>query len=207
MFWRSKTKTDAQFLVVGLGNPGEEYRQTPHNLGYMTIDRLAKDEGIRVTRPEENALVGLGSVGGKSVVLAKPLSFMNLSGGPVKGLLRRYDLTLDRLLIVYDDLDLPWKTLRIKLKGSSAGHNGMKSIIGSLGSLQFARLRIGIRPERRLAGGADYILRPFRREQLDEADAIVNQAAGFVRRLLAEGAEKAMAECNRRARGQRIEEQ
>ncbi len=207
MLWRRRKKTGAEFLIVGLGNPGEEYRQTPHNLGYMTIDRLAEDEGIRVTRPEENALVGLGAIGGKSVVLAKPLSFMNLSGGPVKGLLRRYELTLDRLLIVYDDLDLPWETLRIKLKGSSAGHNGMKSIIGSLGSSDFARLRIGIHPGRRLASGADFLLRPLRREQLDEADAIVNRAAGFVRRLLAEGAEKAMADCNRRARGQQTEEQ
>ena len=206
MFWRRSQKTGGEFLVVGLGNPGEEYRHTPHNLGYMTIDRLAEDEGIRVTRPEENAFVGLGSIGGKSVVLAKPLSFMNLSGGPVRGLLRRYDVTLDRLLIVYDDLDLPWETLRIKLKGSAAGHNGMKSIIGSLGSSDFARLRIGIHPGRRLASGADFLLRPLRREQRGEADAIVNRAAGFVRRLLAEGAEKTMADCNRRARGQQKEE-
>lgn len=206
MFWRRSQKTGGEFLVVGLGNPGEEYQHTPHNLGYMTIDRLAEDEGIRVTRPEENALVGLGSIGGKSVALAKPLSFMNLSGGPVRGLLRRYDVTLDRLLIVYDDLDLPWETLRIKLKGSAAGHNGMKSIIGSLGSSDFARLRIGIHPGRRLASGADFLLRPLRREQRGEADAIVNRAAGFVRRLLAEGAEKTMADCNRRARGQQKEE-
>ncbi len=206
MFWRRNKKTGAEFLIVGLGNPGEEYRQTPHNLGYMTIDRLAEDEGIRVARPEENALVGHGSIGGKSVALAKPLSFMNLSGAPIKRLLRRYDLTLDRLLVIYDDLDLPWETLRIKLKGSSAGHNGMKSIIGSLGSPQFARLRIGIHPGRRLASGADFVLRPFHRDRLDEADAIINRAAGFVRRLLAEGAEKAMADCNRRTRGQQTEE-
>ena len=120
--------------------------------------------------------------------------------------MRRYDVTLDRLLIVYDDLDLPWETLRIKLKGSAAGHNGMKSIIGSLGSSDFARLRIGIHPGRRLASGADFLLRPLRRVQRGEADAIVNRAAGFVRRLLAEGAEKTMADCNRRARGQQKEE-
>ncbi len=206
MFWRRRAKTDAEFLVVGLGNPGEEYRQTPHNLGYMTIDRLAEDEGIRVTRPEENALVGLGSIGGKSVVLAKPLSFMNLSGGPIKGLLRRYELSPDRLLVVCDELDLPWETLRLKLKGSAAGHNGMKSVISSLGSPEFARLRIGIHPGHRLASGADFVLRPFHRDELDTVDAIVNRAADVVRRLLAEGAEKAMADCNRRAHGQQTEE-
>lgn len=206
MFRRPSTKTDKEFLIAGLGNPGEEYRQTPHNLGYMTIDRLAQDEGIRVIRPEENALVGLGSIGAKSVVLAKPLAFMNLSGGPIKGLLRRYNLTLDRLLVIYDELDLPWATLRLKLKGSAAGHNGMQSVINALGSSQFARLRIGIHPGSRIASGARFVLRPFRRDELDEADAIVNRAADVVRRLLAEGAEKAMADCNRRVHGQQTEE-
>ena len=202
MFWRRSAKTDAEYLVVGLGNPGEEYRMTPHNLGFLTIDRLAEDEGIRVVRPEENALVGQGSIGGKSVALAKPLSFMNLSGGPVKGLLRRYDLTPDKLLVIYDELDLPWRSLRLKTKGSAAGHNGMVSVIGSLGTSEFARLRIGIHPGHPIASGAKYVLRPFRREDLAEVDAIVNQAADVVRRLLAEGAEKAMADCNRRAHGQ-----
>lgn len=189
---------DADWLIVGLGNPGEEYRQTPHNLGFLTVERLSEDAGVRVTRPEEDALVGCGQIGGKQALLAKPLSFVNRSGGPVKRLLRRYHLTPHRLLVVYDELDLAWGRLRLKQKGSAAGHNGMQSIIDALGTSEFPRLRIGIHPGHPVSNGARYVLRPFTRDEIEEVEEIVGRAAEVVRHALAEGTEKAMARSNRR---------
>lgn len=189
---------DANWLIVGLGNPGEEYRQTPHNLGFLTVERLSEDAGVRVTRPEEDALVGSGRIGGQQALLAKPLSFVNRSGGPVKRLLRRYDLTPRELLVVYDELDLAWGRLRLKQKGSAAGHNGMQSIIDALGTSEFPRLRIGIHPGHPVSNGARYVLRPFTRDEIEEVEQIVGRAAEVVRHALAEGTEKAMARGNRR---------
>ena len=189
---------DADWLIVGLGNPGEEYRQTPHNLGFLTVERLSEDAGVRVTRPEEDALVGSGRIGGQQALLAKPLSFVNRSGGPVKRLLRRYDLTPRHLLVVYDELDLAWGRLRLKQKGSAAGHNGMQSIIDALGTSEFPRLRIGIHPGHPVSNGARYVLRPFTRDEIEEVEQIVGRAAEVVRHALAEGTEKAMARSNRR---------
>ena len=188
-------------LIVGLGNPGEQYSHTPHNLGFLTIDRLAGEEGIRVNRPEANALVGRGEINGSPVILAKPLSFMNLSGGPVKALLQKYELEPAQLLVIYDELDLPWGTLRLRQRGSAAGHNGMISVISSLQSPDFLRLRIGIHPGRRVADGAAYVLQPFRIAQEKDLDAILGRAADIVRLLLSDGAAKAMTVCNRRAEG------
>lgn len=198
MFWRRRIRFKADWVVVGLGNPGEEYRWTPHNLGFLTVDALARKAGVRVSRPEENALVGRGTIGGRETVLAKPLSYMNLSGGPVKRLLRRYSVRSGRLLVVYDELDLPWGMLRLKQKGSAAGHNGMRSVVSSLGTSEFPRLRIGIHPGHPVADGARYVLHPFGRGETEEVEDIVGQAASAVRDLLAEGAEKAMARYNRR---------
>lgn len=198
MFWRRAVSEDADWLIVGLGNPGEEYRQTPHNLGFLTVERLSEDAGVRVTRPEEDALVGSGQIGGKRVLLAKPLSFVNRSGGPVKRLLRRYRLSPQRLLVVYDELDLDWGRLRLKQKGSAAGHNGMQSIIDALGTSEFPRLRIGIHPGHPVSNGARYVLRPFTRDEIEEVGEIVERAAEVVRHALAEGTEKAMARSNRR---------
>lgn len=199
MFWRRQRREGADWLVVGLGNPGREYRLTPHNLGFLTVDSVARDAGIRVSRPEEESLVGRGVVSGRDALLAKPLSFVNRSGGPVRRLLRRYDMQPESLLVVCDELDLPWGTLRLKRKGSSAGHNGMQSIIDSLGTSDFTRLRIGIHPGHRLSSGARYVLRPFGRDEIEEVEGIVGRAATAVRDTLAEGTEKAMARCNRRA--------
>ena len=198
MFWRRAKPEEAEWLVVGLGNPGEEYRQTPHNLGFLALERLALDTGIRITRPEEDALVGAGDVGGKRALLAKPLLFVNRSGSPVRRLLRRYDLEPQRLLVVYDELDLPWGRLRLKHKGSAAGHNGMQSIVDSLGTSEFPRLRIGIHPGHPVSNGAKYVLRPFGRGEIEEVEEIVSRAAEVVQHALAEGTEKAMAQSNRR---------
>src|ERR1700689_5318059 len=157
------------FLVVGLGNPGEEYSNTPHNLGFLVIDRLAESNAIRVSRKEKTSLVGLGAIKDKSVALAKPQTFMNLSGPAVKGLLEKYELQPDRLIVVYDELDLPWGSLRIKPKGSAAGHKGIGSVINALGTSEIARVRIGIHPDHPV-DGEKFVLAPFRRAQKQEVD-------------------------------------
>jgi len=193
---------DYEWLVVGLGNPGPEYEFTPHNLGFLVVDALAAANTVRVSRKENMALVGGGTVAGKPAVLAKPQTYMNLSGGSVKGLLSRYELTPDRLLVVYDELDLPWQSLRLKPKGSAAGHNGMKSVIGSIGTSDFPRLRLGIHPGHPIKGGSEhFVLVPFRRAQKKEVEETVELAREAVESIIAEGVEKAMTKYNRRAQG------
>jgi peptidyl-tRNA hydrolase, PTH1 family len=201
-----------EFLIVGLGNPGAEYEHTPHNLGFMVVDRLAQDNAIRVTRKENGSLVGIGSIRGHQIAVAKPQTYMNLSGSAVKGLLERYGLTPDRLVLVYDELALPWQELRIRPRGSAAGHNGVKSVIGSLGTQDFPRVRIGINPPdhsgkvRPVGEGAKFVLAPFRRAQKQEVEEVVGQAAAAVESILAEGVEKSMTVFNRRAPGLNTEE-
>ena len=194
------------FLIVGLGNPGLEYANTPHNLGFMTVDRLAADSGVIVRRPECQALISPAVIEKREVLLAKPQSYMNLSGGPVKALLEKYELGPADLVVVYDELDLPWMSLRVRLRGSSAGHNGVKSIIAALGTTEFTRVRLGIYPGRPV-DAAEYDLTPFRRSQHKEVEELTGEAADAVRSIIAEGAAKAMTKFNRRAQGQNTEEQ
>ena len=194
-------------LVVGLGNPGSEYENTPHNLGFMVVDRLAESHGIRVTRKESLSKVGLGNIGARKVAVAKPQTFMNLSGPAVKGLLERYGLTTGRLVMVYDELDIPWGELRIKPRGSAAGHNGMKSVIGSLGTSVITRVRLGIHPGHPIGDGAKFVLAPFRRAQMQEVEEVVARGAAAVESIIAEGVEKSMTVFNRRAQGLNSEEE
>ena len=189
------------FLVAGLGNPGEEYANTPHNLGFMVVDRLAEMHGIRVTRRDSRALAGLGRIAGVDVMLAKPQTFMNLSGTSLKPLMEKHSLTAGDLVLVYDELALPWTSLRIKLRGSSAGHNGADSVIRSLGTTDFVRVRLGIHPGHPLASGTEYLLSPFKRSQLKELEQLVADGADAVVSIIAEGVEKAMTKFNRRAQG------
>lgn len=192
---------EPEFLVVGLGNPGPEYANTPHNLGFLTVDRLAERRNIRISRPESKALVGVGEVASRRVVLAKPQTFMNLSGASVKGLLSKYNLTPESLLVVYDELDLPWGSVRIKPKGSAGGHHGMEDVIRALGSRDFARLRLGIHPGRPVRDGAQFVLTPFRSGQERDLDDLLGLAADAVESILALGVVKAMTAYNRRAQG------
>jgi len=198
------------FLIAGLGNPGEEYENTPHNLGFMVIDRLAESHAIRVVRKENFSRVGLGAIptlrGEKQVALAKPQTYMNLSGPSVKGLLERYELKPDRLILVYDELDLPWGSLKIKPKGSAAGHKGAKSVIAALGSSEFVRVRIGIHPGISV-DGESFVLRPFKKSQKQEVDDAVTRGAEAVESIIAEGVEKSMTVFNRRAPGLNEEEE
>jgi PTH1 family peptidyl-tRNA hydrolase len=189
------------FLVVGLGNPGEPYANTPHNLGFLVIDRLAGEHGIRVTRRDSRALVGTGEIAGRPVMLAKPQTFMNLSGPSVKSLMEKHRLTPRDLVVVYDELDLPWTALRVKPRGSAAGHNGMESVIESLGTCDFVRVRLGIHPGHPVRDGAEFVLAPLRRSQLKELDELTGYAADAVTSIIAEGVEKSMTKYNRRAQG------
>lgn len=194
------------FLVAGLGNPGEEFAHTPHNLGFLVVDRLAERYGIRVTRKDSKAFIGLGEIDGHAVMLAKPQTFMNLSGASLKPLMEKHEIPVSALTVVYDELDLPWQSLRIKPKGSAAGHNGMKSVIASLGTTDIVRVRLGIHPGRPIASGADFVLAPFKRSQEKELEEFVGQGADAVRSIIAEGVEKAMTAHNRRAQGLTTEE-
>ena len=189
------------FLVAGLGNPGEEYALSLHNLGFLTVDRLAERFGIRVNRKDSRALIGVGEINGHPVMLAKPQTFMNLSGTSLAPLMEKHSIGTDRLIVVYDELDLPWQSLRVKPKGSAAGHNGMKSVISSLKTSEIVRVRLGIHPGRKLSSGADFVLAPVRRPQREELDEFVGLAADAVRAIIAEGVAKAMTNYNRRAQG------
>jgi PTH1 family peptidyl-tRNA hydrolase len=188
-------------LVVGLGNPGEEYANTMHNLGFLVVDRLAEGHSIRVNRRDSRALVGMGEIGGQPVMLAKPQTFMNLSGTSVEPLMEKHAFTPQDLILVYDELDLPWTGLRIKPRGSSANHNGVESVIRSLGTQEFIRVRLGIHPGHPIRDGADFVLSPFRRQQEKELDELLGYAADAVSSIIADGVEKAMTRYNRRAQG------
>ncbi len=194
------------FLVAGLGNPGEEYALTPHNLGFQVVDRLAEQCGIRVNRRDSRALTGVGEVEGVAVMLAKPQTFMNLSGTSLAPLMEKHSVPTERLVVVYDELDLPWLALRIKPRGSAAGHKGMLSVIGSLKTSDVVRVRLGIHPDHPIAGGADFVLAPIKRSQKKELDDFVGYAADAVRSIIAEGVEKAMTKYNRRAPGLKTED-
>ncbi len=194
------------FLVVGLGNPGEEYADTPHNAGFMVVDRLAEMHGIRVNRKDSRALAGVGEIAGKPVMLAKPQTYMNDSGTSVAPLMEKHGFSLADLIVVWDELNLPWGGLRILKSGSAGGHNGAISVIGSLGSKEFVRVRLGVHPGRPILSGVDYLLAPVKRSQRKELEDLVGLAADSVVSIIAEGAEMAMTKFNRRARGSNEDE-
>ncbi|MEP6715462.1 MAG: aminoacyl-tRNA hydrolase [Terriglobia bacterium] len=194
------------FLVAGLGNPGGQYAATPHNLGFLVVDRLAARHAIRVTRNECQALVGQGTIGGKSVLLAKPQTFMNLSGIAVQPLLEKYEVPPAQFIAIYDELDLPWGSLRIRPGGSAAGHNGAKDLIARLGTQEFPRVRLGVHPGHPLASGADYLLSRFTRRQTETLDEFIDFAADATESIMAEGVQLSMTKFNRRAQGPTPEE-
>ena len=194
------------WLVAGLGNPGEEYARTPHNLGFLVVDRLAERHGIRITRKDSRALIGIGEIDGRPVMLAKPQTFMNLSGTSLAPLMEKHGIAVTELLVVYDELDLPWTSLRIKPQGSAAGHKGMDSVIRSLGTSDVARVRLGIHPGHPIRDGADFVLAPFKRSQEKELEELLGQGADAVSSIIAEGVAKAMTRHNRRAQGLNTEE-
>jgi peptidyl-tRNA hydrolase, PTH1 family len=185
-------------LIVGLGNPGPEYVWTPHNLGFLAVDQLAEKAGIRVVRPEAKAYVGRGTLAGQEILLAKPQTMMNLSGLAVRDLVQRYDLDPAGLIVIFDEVDLPWGMLRIRERGVNSTHNGLNSIIGALGTDEFARVRLGVQPDHPVADRAGYVLHPMRKAELEVAAEMVAQAGEAVELILAEGVAKAMNRFNKR---------
>jgi peptidyl-tRNA hydrolase, PTH1 family len=194
------------FLVVGLGNPGEEYADTPHNAGFLVVDRLAQMHNIRVNRKDSRALMGVGEIAGKPVMLAKPQTFMNLSGVSVAPLLEKHEVGVADLIVVWDELGLPWGGLKILEQGSAGGHNGAKSLIAELGTQEFTRVRLGVHPGHPLTSGVDYLLAPVKRSQKKEWEELIGRGADAVSTIIAEGAAKAMTKFNRRAGGLNEEE-
>lgn len=182
-----------------MGNPGGEYAHTPHNLGFMVVDRLAEQSGIRVKSPDSRALIGKGLLEGKPVMLAKPATFMNLSGTALQPLMEKHAIGIADLILVFDELDLEWPSLQIKPKGSGGTHNGVKSVVASLGTKEFCRVRLGIHPGRPLRDAAEYVLAPFKRSQEKELEELIGLGADAVRSIVADGVEKSMTKFNRRA--------
>jgi PTH1 family peptidyl-tRNA hydrolase len=194
------------WLIAGLGNPGPQYERTYHNLGFLAIDRLAERNGIRVTRTDSKALLGVGSIAGRDVLLAKPQTFMNLSGASVKALVDKYSVEPRELLVLYDDLALPWTGLRVRPAGSAGGHHGVEDVIKRLGTQEFPRIRLGIDPGHP-RNGIEFVLSPIKKAQIHELDELLDHAAAAAESVLAEGVEKAMTKFNRRAQGLTKEEE
>jgi len=185
-------------LIVGLGNPDPEYQWTPHNLGFLAIDELANRGSIRVERPEGKALVGKGKLAGEEVVLAKPQTYMNLSGMSVRELLEKYELSPADLLVMWDEVQLPFGTIRIDRKGSGGSHNGANSVISSVGTQEFSRIRLGCGPDHPLSSRKEFVLRPMKKAELEEAAEMIGKAGDAVEMILAKGIEPAMNIFNRR---------
>jgi PTH1 family peptidyl-tRNA hydrolase len=185
-------------LIVGLGNPGYEYHLTPHNLGFRVVDRLAEGCGVEVVRREAQALTAATEIEKEQVVLAKPQTYMNLSGMAVERLLLRYELRVRDLIVLVDDVDLPLGMLRIRSRGSAGTHNGLKSVIGALQAEDFARVRMGVGPERPLEDRVSYLLNPFRKAELESVADMIERAAEAVSAILKEGIPAAMNRFNRR---------
>jgi len=187
-------------LIVGLGNPGIEYESTPHNLGFLAIDRIADDLGVEVRNRQCRALTARAVMGDEPVLLAKPETFMNLSGDSVRALVAKHEAKPESdLIVIQDELDFPWGTLRIHRQRSSAGHNGIESIIEALGTQDFLRIRIGVAPDRKVEDGQRYLLSPMRKAELKVVGEMLDTAAEAVRTILKEGPAAAMNRFNRKA--------
>jgi PTH1 family peptidyl-tRNA hydrolase len=185
-------------LIVGLGNPGMEYAWTPHNLGFLAVDRLAEAGNIRVDRPEAKSFIGFGELAGEEVVLAKPQTMMNLSGLAVRELLERLEIGPAQLIVLCDEVMLPFGMIRVGERGSAGTHNGMKSVISAVGTTEFCRVRLGVQPDSVVASRKEYVLRPLRKSDLEQAAEMIDEAARAVEVILKQGVAKAMNQFNRR---------
>lgn len=183
-------------LVIGLGNPGKKYERSRHNIGFLIVDHLASETGIKIKARRCDALIGEWSSGGKRIILAKPQLYMNRSGEPVKALLRELRGGPEDIIVVYDDLDLPFGRIRIRTRGSAGGHRGVASIIASLAGAAFDRVRVGVGRPPPGMDPADYVLDPFSAEEAAELEDVIARAAAAVACVLQDGSQKAMAQFN-----------
>jgi peptidyl-tRNA hydrolase, PTH1 family len=186
-------------LIVGLGNPGIEYQFSPHNIGFLAIDRIASNLGVEVRNRQCRALTARTVLADQMVLLAKPETFMNLSGIAVQGLMKEYEAAPESdLIVIQDELDFPLGTLRIHTRRSSAGHNGIESIIGALGTQDFLRIRIGVAPEHKVEDGAAYLLAPMKKKDMPIVDEMLDRAEEAVKVILKDGPDAAMNKFNRK---------
>jgi PTH1 family peptidyl-tRNA hydrolase len=186
-------------LIVGLGNPGIEYQVSPHNVGFLAIDRIASDLGVEVRNRQCRALTARAVIADQPVLLVKPETFMNLSGVSVRELVREYEAKPESdLIVIQDELDFPLGTLRIHTRRSSAGHNGIESIIGALDTQDFLRIRVGVAPEHKVSDGPGYLLSPMKKKQLEMIDGMLDTAAEAVGVILKDGSAVAMNRFNRK---------
>jgi peptidyl-tRNA hydrolase, PTH1 family len=186
-------------LIVGLGNPGIEYQFTPHNIGFLAVDRIASELGVEIRNRRCRALTARAVIGGEPVLLAKPETYMNLSGISVGELVAEYEAKPESdLIVIQDELDFPLGTLRIHTRRGSAGHNGIESIIGALGTQDFLRIRVGVAPEHKVEDGREYLLSPFRKAQTAAVDEMLDTAVEAVKVILTEGPAAAMNRFNRK---------
>lgn len=183
------------YIVAGLGNPGRKYENTKHNVGFITLDFLAEKHNIKINKIKHKALVGEGIISGQKLLLVKPQTYMNLSGNSIREVMEYYKADLDKLVVIYDDVDIPTGKLRIRKKGSAGTHNGMRSIIYDLQADEFSRIRIGIGGERKMSL-AGYVLGSFRKDEKNLIQNAVERAALAVECLLEKGIEAAMNEYN-----------
>ena len=192
----ARTGTPAELLVVGLGNPGDEYVRTRHNVGAEVVELLARRHGARLKKGKERALVDQVQVGGHRVALAIPLTYMNDSGDALRLLARRYSVAPEQIVVVHDELDLPVAALRVKSGGGLAGHNGLRSIKSHLHSDAFQRVRIGVGKPVSKERGADHVLNKFTKRERAEVDVTIEQAADAVETIVADGVDAAMNRYN-----------
>jgi peptidyl-tRNA hydrolase, PTH1 family len=186
-------------LIVGLGNPGIEYQFTYHNFGFLAVDRIAEDCGVQVNNRRCQSLTASATFAGKKIVLAKPETYMNLSGLAVRGLVEELEIDAKQdLIVLHDELDFPMGTIRVRMRGSSAGNNGIESIIGALGTEEFIRIRMGICPDRKPADGKKYVLTQFKKSQYELIDDMLERTVDAVKVILTDGPEAAMNRFNRK---------
>jgi len=186
----------SKWLIVGLGNPGEKYERTRHNAGFMLVDRLARRLQTKVSRTECRALIGRGLIDGNAVELVKPQTYMNLSGEAVSCLVSKPDRDGAKLIVISDDLALPFGKIRIRPKGSHGGQNGLRSIIDCLKTQEFTRVRVGIQPDHPISSASNFVLEDLPKGDLEKMEEILDNAADAVEMIIADGVDAAMAKFN-----------
>ena len=187
---------DVHWLIVGLGNPGREYERTRHNLGFMLVDLVAQRSRSQVKREECRSLVGRAEIDDQTVELVKPQTYMNLSGEAIGCLLQKDNRSVEKLIVVSDDLALPFGRIRIRPKGSHGGHNGLRSLIDRLNTQEFIRLRIGIQPEHPVSNAKGFVLESFSKAESETVEKVLEESADAIRSIISEGTERAMARFN-----------
>ena len=188
--------TANNWLIVGLGNPGASYERTRHNLGFMLVDQLAREAQTQIKRDECRALIGRAVIEGETVELAKPQTYMNLSGEAISCLLSKPGRGVEKMMVISDDLALPFGTIRLRSKGSHGGQNGLRSIIDCLKTNEFIRLRIGIMPEHPISNASNFVLENFSKNEAETVKEVLEKSADAVRAVISDGIEKAMAKFN-----------